>query len=235
MTKILLMSFFSPIFFRGEGIAYRSIISATPSGEWPICSLRSSNPFCFQFVLLSSPSSEEIPTLLFSLTMRIPFIFQFSHSVMSDSETPRTAACQASLSITNFQSLLKLLSLNYPHPGWHASSFFRWITLARGGPALALGISCSFPSNSHEEVSLILRPSFGYPSSWSMKSWITNQSSETESTEQRLKAPTEASKKWNKRGRMILMGRGGTAIFNDWMHIHAALNKWFSDLKMPWW
>ena len=33
------------------------------------------------------------------------------HSFMSDSETPRTAACQASLSITNSWSLLKLMSI----------------------------------------------------------------------------------------------------------------------------
>ena len=36
---------------------------------------------------------------------------QFSHSIMSDSETPWTAARQASLSITNSQSLLKLMSI----------------------------------------------------------------------------------------------------------------------------
>ena len=36
---------------------------------------------------------------------------QFSHSVVSDSVTPWTAACQASLSITNFWSLLKLMSI----------------------------------------------------------------------------------------------------------------------------
>ena len=36
---------------------------------------------------------------------------QFSHSVMSNSETPWTAARQASLSITNSQSLLKLMSI----------------------------------------------------------------------------------------------------------------------------
>ena len=37
--------------------------------------------------------------------------FQFSLSVMSDSATPWTAARQASLSITNSQSLLKLTSI----------------------------------------------------------------------------------------------------------------------------
>ena len=36
---------------------------------------------------------------------------QFSCSVRSDSATPRTAACQASLSIINSQSLLKLMSI----------------------------------------------------------------------------------------------------------------------------
>ena len=35
----------------------------------------------------------------------------FSRSVMSDSVTPWTVACQASLSITNSQSLLKLVHL----------------------------------------------------------------------------------------------------------------------------
>ena len=37
--------------------------------------------------------------------------FQFSCSVVSDSVTPWTAACQASLSITSSQSLLKLMSI----------------------------------------------------------------------------------------------------------------------------
>ena len=37
---------------------------------------------------------------------------QFRHSVVSDSVTPQTAACQASLSITNYWSLLKLISIH---------------------------------------------------------------------------------------------------------------------------
>ena len=39
------------------------------------------------------------------------FCLQFSHSVMSNSATPWTAARQAFLSITNSQSLLKLMSI----------------------------------------------------------------------------------------------------------------------------
>ena len=38
---------------------------------------------------------------------------------MSDSETPWTAACQASLSITNFQSLPKLMSIESMMPSNH--------------------------------------------------------------------------------------------------------------------
>ena len=44
---------------------------------------------------------------------------QFSHSVMSDSVTPWTAALQASLSITNSQSLLKLRSIESVMPSNH--------------------------------------------------------------------------------------------------------------------
>ena len=44
---------------------------------------------------------------------------QFSCSVMSDSATPWTAACQASLSITNSQSLLKLMSIESVMPSNH--------------------------------------------------------------------------------------------------------------------
>ena len=55
----------------------------------------------------------------------IPFIegqfssAQFSHSVVSDSVTPWTAACQVSLSITNSQSLLKLMSIGSVMPSNH--------------------------------------------------------------------------------------------------------------------
>ena len=44
---------------------------------------------------------------------------QFSHSVVSDSATPWTAACQASLSIINSQSLLKLMSIEWVMPSNH--------------------------------------------------------------------------------------------------------------------
>ena len=44
---------------------------------------------------------------------------QFSRSVMSDSATPWTAASQASLSITNSWSLLKLMSIELVMPSSH--------------------------------------------------------------------------------------------------------------------
>ena len=45
--------------------------------------------------------------------------FQLSHSVISNSATPWTAALQASLSITNSQSLLKLMSIEPVMPCNH--------------------------------------------------------------------------------------------------------------------
>ena len=44
---------------------------------------------------------------------------QFSHSVTSNSATPWNAACQASLSITNSQSLLKLMLIASVMPSNH--------------------------------------------------------------------------------------------------------------------
>ena len=44
---------------------------------------------------------------------------QFNHSVMSDSSTPWTTAHQASLSITNSQSLPKLMSIELVMPSNH--------------------------------------------------------------------------------------------------------------------
>ena len=44
---------------------------------------------------------------------------QFSSSVVSDSATPWITACQASLSITNSQSLLKLMSIESVMPSSH--------------------------------------------------------------------------------------------------------------------
>ena len=48
---------------------------------------------------------------------------QFSHSVVSDSVTPWSAAHQASLSITNSQSLLKLKSIELVMPSNHLLLF----------------------------------------------------------------------------------------------------------------
>ena len=46
-------------------------------------------------------------------------VSQFSLSVMSDSATPWSAACQASLSTTNSQSLLKIMSIKSVMPSSH--------------------------------------------------------------------------------------------------------------------
>ena len=46
-------------------------------------------------------------------------LVQFSCSAVSDSATPWTAVCQASLSITNSQSLLKLMTIELVMPSNH--------------------------------------------------------------------------------------------------------------------
>ena len=52
------------------------------------------------------------------ITLRFSSV-QFSRSVMSDFATPWTAACQASLSITNSRSLLKFMSIELVMPSNH--------------------------------------------------------------------------------------------------------------------
>ena len=75
---------------------------------------------------------------------------QFSHSVMSDSATPWTAAPQASLSITNSQSLLKFMSIKPMMPSNH-------LILCR--PLLLLPSICpSIRVFSNESVLYIRRP-----------------------------------------------------------------------------
>ena len=49
-------------------------------------------------------------TYIIYMDVEMIVVIQFSCSVVSDSATPWTAACQASLSIANSQSLLKLMA-----------------------------------------------------------------------------------------------------------------------------
>ena len=64
-----------------------------------------------------------VAKLLLSLKIKISLFcdisVQFSHSVVSDSATPWTAACQVSLSTTNSQSLLKSKFIESVMPSNH--------------------------------------------------------------------------------------------------------------------
>ena len=67
-------------------------------------------------------SGDTKPAHILMMDLQPPVQFssvQFSHSVLSDSVTPWTAACQASLSITNSCSLLKLTSIELVMPSNH--------------------------------------------------------------------------------------------------------------------
>ena len=71
-------------------------------------------------LLLPPPDSRQTsPPCASRRAQRRSFSAQFSLSVMSDSATPWTAARQASLSITNSRSLLKLMSIESVMPSSH--------------------------------------------------------------------------------------------------------------------
>ena len=60
---------------------------------------------------------------------------QFSHSVISGDLWPLSAACQASLSITNSQSLLKLMPIESVIPSNHLSSVVPLCSCLQSFPA----------------------------------------------------------------------------------------------------
>ena len=85
ITNILLMSFFRPIFLEGRGLFTAVLFLQHPVGNDPFVHCGAVTLSVSHLSFWFSPSSEEIPTLLFSLTMRIPFIFQFSSVQFSQS------------------------------------------------------------------------------------------------------------------------------------------------------
>ena len=87
-----------------------------------------------------------------------------SRSVMSDSETPWTAARQASLSITKSQSLLKLMSIKSVMPSSHLIPYHSLLPL----PSIFLSIRVF----SNESVLCVRWPKY-----WSF-SFSTNPSNE---------------------------------------------------------
>ena len=84
-----------------EGQEQRGCLPATKRNKHSTCECPSSFPL--------HKSLQMAQTRFFSSV-------QFSHSVVSDSATPWTAARQASLSITNSRSLLKLMSIELVMP-----------------------------------------------------------------------------------------------------------------------
>ena len=82
---------------------------------------------------------KSIDFLLLCKSVGAGFLFssvQFSHSVMSDSATPWTAAHQASLSITRSQSLLKLMFIKSVMPSSHLILCHRLLLLPSSFPSI---------------------------------------------------------------------------------------------------
>ena len=71
------------------------------------------------YVLLSAPLNSFSSCLCPQRECCMSASVQYNRSVVSDSATPWTAACQASLSITNSQILLKLMSIESVMPSNH--------------------------------------------------------------------------------------------------------------------
>ena len=68
---------------------------------------------------MSMPYSRPTSFLNWIILMLFQLSYLFSSSIMSDSATPWTAACQTFLSFINSQSLLKLLSIESVMPSNH--------------------------------------------------------------------------------------------------------------------
>ena len=90
-----------------------------------------------------------------------PSSVQFSHSVMSDSATPWTVARQASLSITNSQSLLKLISIKSVMPSKHLILCHPLLLQPSVFPSISLpskripnNLSICFPEGGHPSLPL---------------------------------------------------------------------------------
>ena len=87
-------------------------ISSSRGSSWPKDQIQVSCISCIGRWILYHWVPWDIPKIL-------SYSAQFSHSVVSDSATPWIAAPQASLSITNSQSLPKLMSIESVMPSSH--------------------------------------------------------------------------------------------------------------------
>ena len=90
-----------------------------------------------------------------------PSSLQFSHSVLSDSATPWTVACQASLSITNSWSLFKLMSIKSVMPSHHLILCIPLLLPPSIFPSISLpskripnNLSICFPEGGHHSLPL---------------------------------------------------------------------------------
>ena len=100
------------MFLPGESHGQRSLVGYTSQGRKELDTLR-----VFTFFLFFKKNGTFAQWNFRQKNIK-PSV-QFSPSVMSNSVTPRTEACQATLSITNFWSLLKLMSIMSVMPSCH--------------------------------------------------------------------------------------------------------------------
>ena len=118
------------------------------------------------FFLLTLCVTWMLGHLLMSFIPLLDSYHQFSRSVVSDSATPWTAARQASQSITNSQSLLKLTSINSVMPSNHLILSHPLLLPPSIFPSISsVQFSCSVMSNSVTPWTAPCKPSLSITNS----------------------------------------------------------------------
>ena len=143
---------------------------------------------------------------------------QFSHWVVSNSVSPWTAACQASLSITNSQSLLKLLSIESVMPSNHLI-LCPLLLMASIFPSIRVFFFFQWVSSSHQvakvlEFSFSISPSNDYSELISFRiEWLDLFCSPRDSQES---SPTPQFKSINSLVLSFLYGPTLASIHDHW-------------------
>jgi len=114
----------TPVLLPGKSHGLRSLVGYSPWGRrvrhnWATSLLRYIWIFFNKWLVVKSIKVMQISLFNPPHSYNMLSSVQFSHSVVSDSATPWTAAHQASLSITNSQSLSKLMSMELVMPSNH--------------------------------------------------------------------------------------------------------------------
>ena len=127
----------SPLFMDFSGKEYWNRKSIPSPGDLPIPGIKPHLLHFERILYQLSHQGSPISLVLSFLMGRLSALsVQFSHSVMSDSAATRTAVHQASLSITNSLSLLKLMFIESVMPSDHLILYHPLLSLPSVFPSI---------------------------------------------------------------------------------------------------